>query len=878
MFNDKYEIETIKERLDSYLSDCGIDTSRTLMSCPVCGDKDGFRIVPNTYRMMWKCFSAKHSYFDKDGGDIFTLVQQMENTDFKGALEILKNKYNLGLGTRPTPSKPRVYTKPQPTQEELDYKEEERKYIEGVVPFAMKYLRSNDYLVRRGISWETQEAYNVGYVAFIHPKTIWQHRNEPNWTPQHSAVRMILPTSNSSLIARAVYKRDEGENGKYKIMKVGETHIFNADILKQSVGYCYVFEGEIDALSAIECGYNAVGLGSTSMIDKLFKEYELNKDVVLILALDNDEGGKTTTPKAVELCKANQQPNIVADSEHLFDGAKDCNQALQEDRATLTERLEEYKQQAISFDKETFRKENETLVKEKEQRQQQSFDYSDLTDEDYFGVKHYDKNAIGRIDRAKDLANNSLKYCYSLNKWYEYDAESGVLQANKKNCFIDDLQRNILSHMRAEQADYRNSGREDAGKVADKFEREITSAVSEKGLQETLKGLARQKEVAVLVEELDNPNLINLRDTTFDVSTMQPIPHSIDNLCTKQIDADLKSELDPTAVKIWNKFISDIMCGRPEMIEYLQRVCGYILEPTNKEECFFVLYGNTTRNGKSTLLNAIQGLFGDYAKSVSNTTLAETKSTDGPKPEILDLKGAKLITCGELNAETLLNDTLLKLALGRDLIKARGMHSDNMIQFYVDGKIFANCNELPPMRNDDMLNSNRIVVIPFNRHFEEHEQNKNLKELFSRPEYKAVIWQWVYQGYLAYKEKGIKADMPKLVKDAIRGYQSEANSVNVFLNDDDFFERIEPTNYEECVKLDKNGMDVLYPKYVEMCKESNMKPLSKPKLKKQLQKNRAYKLRGIQYTIEYRQCLCGYKLKPSFTYTSIDGKTTVIQR
>jgi regulator of PEP synthase PpsR (kinase-PPPase family) len=120
--------------------------------------------------------------------------------------------------------------------------------------------------------------------------------------------------------------------------------------------------------------------------------------------------------------------------------------------------------------------------------------------------------------------------------------------------------------------------------------------------------------------------------------------------------------------------------------------------------------------------------------------------------------------------------------------------------------------------------------------------------------------------------------MPKLVKDAIRGYQSEANSVNVFLNDDDLFERIEPTNYEECVKLDKNGMDVLYPKYAEMCKESNMKPLSKPKLKKQLQKNRAYKLRGIQYTIEYRQCLCGYKLKPSFTYTSIDGKTTVIQR
>lgn len=82
--------------------------------------------------------------------------------------------------------------------------------------------------------------------------------------------------------------------------------MFNAEILKENIGYCYIFGGEIDTLSAIEYGYNAMGIGSTAILDRLFKDYEINKENVLIIAMDNDEGGRQAIPKAIELCKSHK--------------------------------------------------------------------------------------------------------------------------------------------------------------------------------------------------------------------------------------------------------------------------------------------------------------------------------------------------------------------------------------------------------------------------------------------------------------------------------------------------------------------------------------------------------------------------------------------
>lgn len=487
-------------------------------------------------------------------------------------------------------------------------------------------------------------------------------------------------------------------------------------------------------------------------------------------------------------------------------------------------------------------------------------------------VSTFDWDDVGRIDRAYSFTKDCLRYCKQSNVWLEYDATLGILRKNLTDRFVDTLHRQIKSHMQSELELYKLNDRQNLegnGKTsyAKDFRKEMKSAITERAFQNTLKGIARHGDTPVMLTDLDNPTLLNFKDATLNLTTLQYLEHSIDNLCTKYVDTELNATLKPECVAIWNRFINDIMCDDPQMVEFLQRVCGYILEVANKEECFFIFYGRTTRNGKSTLLEAISGVLNDYVKTVSSATLSERPTGKEANPEVINLIGAKLITCGELNSETLLNDTLLKSISGNDTQSARNLFSNDILNFKIDGKLFANCNELPPTKNDDLLNSMRIIVIPFDRHFKECEQNKNLKQLFATPDYKAVILQWLLQGYKRYLKYGVKANMPKKVALAIEGYRSEANSINAFLNDASIFQRIDRSNYDECVKLDDNGIKLLYPKYLEWCCENGCKALSSLNFKKQLRKNRFYKKRGTFNNVLYMHCLCSYKLRTSVTIT-----------
>ncbi|MGN1412450.1 MAG: primase-like DNA-binding domain-containing protein [Oscillospiraceae bacterium] len=178
----------------------------------------------------------------------------------------------------------------------------------------------------------------------------------------------------------------------------------------------------------------------------------------------------------------------------------------------------------------------------------------------------------------------------------------------------------------------------------------------------------------------------------------------------------------------------------------------------------------------------------------------------------------------------------------------------------------------------------RAVLLHFScsiTHFEEHEQNKDLKRLFATPEYKAVILAWIIEGYKNYLRFGIKANMPKRVIEAIKNYQSEANTINVFLNDDDVFERIDIKNYADAVKItDKN----LYYIYVDWCKENNCKPLSSTNFKKQLKKNKHYIEDSYYKGVRYKKVLSSYRLIPKIVITDMknnnnpDRLVTIPQR
>lgn len=194
-----------------------------------------------------------------------------------------------------------------------------------------KHRSECDYLVKRGISEATQAIYLIGYdKEWRSPKAIKKGSNPPA-TP-----RVIIPTSRESYIARDTRPAESLNDyeKQFSKMKEGALSIFNIKALESMQAPLIVVEGEIDALSIIEIGYQAIALGSTTNYKKLISYcMELKPTKPLLIALDNDKSGKETTTKLVEGLRAN---NIECYAVNICGSWKDANEALVADREAFT--------------------------------------------------------------------------------------------------------------------------------------------------------------------------------------------------------------------------------------------------------------------------------------------------------------------------------------------------------------------------------------------------------------------------------------------------------------------------------------------------------------------------------------------------------------
>lgn len=730
-----------------------------------------------------------------------------------------------------------------------------------------------DYLKTRGIVYAKEMAryFQLGYI----PNYAYQWENNQ---PSKTTSAIIIPTSNHSYAWRSTTDNLKKKNGAIIPL--------NINVLQDTTKkYIFLVEGEFDMFSIVDismdilnCEFSAISVNSAVNLPRFIGTYikdSIQQNVDLIIALDSDmnsnQNVKQFVEKGLHAAMKYKIPCVVADVQALYLGCKDSNEALQHDRQAFQQALIKEVEKAKTLDIAQYMAECDVFNNNQEQLQEHP-SQSDGTHmkKAIPQIQLYDWDFYGETQRVFNLCMSKYRYCNQSKMWYIFNGYN--LAQDNKNSIRKDVLTKIKVQIANELMEYKRLDKLNNTSIAEKYQSEQKKIISRRNIENALEYTGYSEPVAITLTELDNPKFLNFNDVTLDLTTLTYHRHNINDLCTKLAPVDYTAPLNPQAVTNWNNFISEIMCNDPQMIEFLQRLFGYALELSNREECFIMLYGNTTRNGKSTLLESVSGALGDYSKTVSSGTLSEKPTGKDANPEIIDLIGAKLITCGELNAETLLNDTLLKALSGNDTISARLLFSNDILNLHITGKIFANCNELPPMKNDDLLNSQRIIVVPFDRHFEEHEQNKDLKKIFAQPKYRAVILTWLIEGYKRYLKYGLKAkaNMPEKVKQAIENYRSEANTINQFLNDEDIFERIDEKDYSQAVKITDIN---LYERYRNWCKDNGTFPHSKTNFKKHLRKHKNYVKDSRFNGVKYKDILKGYKLQPSIIVTDERNST-----
>ena len=276
-----------------------------------------------------------------------------------------------------------------------------------------------------------------------------------------------------------------------------------------------------------------------------------------------------------------------------------------------------------------------------------------------------------------------------------------------------------------------------------------------------------------------NTDLFNCQNGTLNLTTGEFRPHDPADFLTMM--SGITYDPEATCPR-WEQFISEVMCNDADLALYLQKALGYALTGDTSLECLFILYGATSRNGKGTTMETFLKIMGDYGKT-SNPEMLSTKfgntNASGPSEEIARLAGVRFVNISEPEKKITFNAALVKRMTGNDTLNARFLH-ENSFDFRPNFKIFINTNYKPSVSDMTLFYSNRLKLIPFKRHFEEHEQDKGLKGFFSLPESQSAIFNWCYEGYKLFRKQGL--DDPAAVTEATKEYQDESDRIGQFVD------------------------------------------------------------------------------------------------
>jgi P4 family phage/plasmid primase-like protien len=267
--------------------------------------------------------------------------------------------------------------------------------------------------------------------------------------------------------------------------------------------------------------------------------------------------------------------------------------------------------------------------------------------------------------------------------------------------------------------------------------------------------------------QLDQDNmLLNCLNGTIALKTGNLRKHDPADRITRIVNI----KYDPAAkCPTFLKFLTWAMCGDLELVEYLQRFIGYCLSGDTSEQVLNFWYG-TGANGKSTLMNVIKWLLGDYGTCADTSLIMKenVSGTDSNKLYALaTLRGARLVALSEVNEGQKLDEASIKSFTGGDTVTCRQIYQVPF-SYTPQAKLIGFGNYRPHVRGTDHGIWRRIHLIPFLAVIPDSEKDSHLSDKL-RSELPGVL-AWAIRGCLEWQKAGLRP--PPAILDAVKEYRA----------------------------------------------------------------------------------------------------------
>ena len=385
----------------------------------------------------------------------------------------------------------------------------------------------------------------------------------------------------------------------------------------------------------------------------------------------------------------------------------------------------------------------------------------------------YSWDESGMAELFSECYENDTRYCPETKTWYTYD--NGYWKKDVGSLLVAEKIKEFTRLMTLY-----------CGEILDEEKRKeyykFISKMGDRRFRDRLmKDATGVKPIPVAMFDA-NPNLINCINGTYDLETMSFREHDWRDFLTMRANLEYTTKEDVRCER-WERFIDEVTSGDKDKADYIQRALGYSMLGICKEECMFILHGKTTRNGKSTLLNTIHHLLGDYATVAPVSIICKSdraKNAEAASPTIAALKGKRFVSMAESNQYGKLDEEVIKQLTGGEEITARNLY-ESMMTYLPQFTLWLSCNDLPAVQDKSLFASDRVKVIEFNKHFTEAERDVNLKEVFKTKEAMQGIFTWLVAGYFKYKRFGLA--MSDKMKEVIKQYEKDNDLVLQFIEE-----------------------------------------------------------------------------------------------
>lgn len=326
----KIDIDNIRPYLQDYVNSITEPSKgRNMYICPLCGSGTGrsrtgaFGIYDNGIK--WKCQACGK------GGDVIDLIGEYEHiTEFADRVKRLGEV--LGMNIEASAEHSNIQPKQETAVSFLQYFRERS-----------KHLAETDYFMKRGISYETAQHFMLGY------DPAWTHPKAPN---APTSPRLIIPVSEYSYIARDTRAEIPEEAQPYKKSKAkGRESViwtFNHRSISTNNKPLFIVEGEIDALSIIEAGGQAVGIGSIANVKGFLSLLEQRQPLTqpFVIALDNENTEQVQRARE-ELITGIKKLGGICIERNICGSCKDPNEALVMDRGAFERAIQHTEEDAV---------------------------------------------------------------------------------------------------------------------------------------------------------------------------------------------------------------------------------------------------------------------------------------------------------------------------------------------------------------------------------------------------------------------------------------------------------------------------------------------------------------------------------------------------